>query len=108
MESDWKCLAWGEWILREMVQEGWRIEYTPSELFSDGLVLFKVKVIHVHWPEGEADYAMMLHQIARVVRGVAAHGECPCDALFTEAYLELVRRYMRPVEAVSCVLKEAA
>jgi hypothetical protein len=106
MEADWKCLAWGEWILRELEQSGWRIDYTPEECFTQGVVLFRVKTIHVHWPEGEPDYAMLLQQIARVVRGRSAQDECPCDSQFSEAYLELVKRYMIPVEAGRGALNE--
>jgi len=95
MEQDWKCLAWGERILRALEIERWRIEYTPSP-FSEGAALFVVQVIHVHWPEGRPDYALLLSMIALVVRGEPGAVKSAYDEQYADAYTELVRQYMHP------------
>ncbi len=95
MEEDWKCLAWGEEILRTLEIDRWRIEYTPSP-FAEGSALFVAEVIHVHWPEGRPDYALLLSMIALVVRGAPARGEFTYDEHYADAYVELVRQYMLP------------
>lgn len=93
-KKDLECLEWGDEILqRENLQlptrdsGNWVIvwgEGGPCE----GITLFDSRTIRIHWPAGEPDYPLLLHEIAHAVKGKSGH-----DSEFAHIYMRLVREY---------------
>ncbi len=91
---DAACIKWGEDILRDKKLD-WKIEWTADENgYSEGITLFDSKTIYIHWPEGEPDYLLMLHEIAHVVCG---EKRFPHDSEYAHAYMKLVAEYFIPI-----------
>jgi len=83
------CIQWGESILREHGLSDWTVTWTPGG--TEGIALFKTRNISIHWPEGNPDYALMLHEIAHAVCGRPGH-----DSEYAHQYMRLVREYFTP------------
>jgi len=87
--KDYSCIRWGESILREQGLSDWTVTWTPGG--AEGIALFKTRNISIHWPEGNPDYALMLHEIAHAVCGKPGH-----DSEYAHQYMQLVREYFTP------------
>lgn len=83
--QDLMCLMWGAMILALEGHSDWRIEFSAG--LREGIVLRNDKIIIVHWPTGEPDVALVLHEITHVVSG-GGH-----DAWFAHVNMRLVKEY---------------
>lgn len=91
-DADLQCLQWGRIILSDLKLSSWSIDWSAGS--SEGIVIFKTKTIHIHWPAGKPYYALMIHEIAHVTRG--NKGKDHHDSLFAHEYMKLVEKYMSP------------
>lgn len=82
---DLLCIMWGSVILALEGHSDWEIEFSAGS--REGIVLRNVKTIIIHWPMGQPDVALMLHEIAHVVSG-SGH-----DSWFAHVNMRLTRTY---------------
>jgi hypothetical protein len=93
-ELDQACVDWGYDILAKEDRADWTIEFSTGGV--EGIVLFKNKVICIHWEEGKPDYALMIHEIAHVVSGPREPGESPHDSNYAHVLTQMIRQYFDP------------
>lgn len=85
---DSECIKWGQDILRKKGHDAWTIKWSHGSS-SEGVAIFKTKLIYIRWPSGCPNYSLMLHEIAHVVTGPRGH-----DSEFAHQYMYLVRRFL--------------
>ena len=93
-ERQWKakqananCVSWGDSILIKEGYAGWKIEFSPGGC--EGITLWASKTIFIHWPDGEPDCGLMLHEIAHVVAGQ----ENGHNSILAHEFMRLVNQY---------------
>lgn len=82
---DLLCLMWGALVLTLEGHGDWEIEFYPGG--REGIVLRSSKTLVIHWPTGEPDVALLLHEISHVVSGTGH------DSWFAHVNMRLVREY---------------
>ena len=86
MEANDACVMWGEAILKAKCRD-WTIKFSPGAS-PEGVCILKTQTIAIHWPDGEPDYPLMLHEIAHITAYGWGH-----DSAFAHEYMALVREF---------------
>lgn len=98
--ADNRARYWALDILKDVGLSHWNLVWTPGG--NEGITLWKVKEIRIHWEEGNPDYSLLLHEIAHAMAG-PDHGH---DSEWAAHYTKLVRDYMYPLRAVQILRQD--